>query len=374
MPKAKTAREKNIDLLIGEKNRLNQKFGHGTGSLASDPYQLKVISSGIFSVDYALGTGGWPRGHYAEVYGIPDIGKSSIFGINLLKSTQKQGLLPGIIAFEPYIDDEWLADHGVDPDLVVIARPDTAEDGVEVLWDWINGGILDAVLFDSLASMPLDTEVKDDGKKQAYGNSSMIAFAIRRTLMRAYKNNVFGMFINQVRDKAAGNYVTLDAPGGWAKAHGCSIRVKLRPGRNKYTQKIDGHDVLVGREILAEVVRNKLNEGTGHVAHFDFYQKHTDEYPFGVDTAKDIINTGKMTGVIDETSAGNFVHHTFPQNKKGNNKIIGIKNVEKFFSEHPEATETIHQEVLAVMVEKVEEREQKAAEKEERKLKVVGDE
>lgn len=364
----KTAEQRKHDVLIKEKHRLNEKYGLGTGALASDPYKLNVIPTGIFALDYALGIGGWPRGHFVEVYGPPDIGKSSILGLNVVRQTQVAGMLPGIIAFEPHIDDAWLAKHGVDPDLVIVARPDTAEDGVEVLWDWVNGGVLDTVVFDSLASMPLEAELKDDAKKQAYGNSSLITFAVRRTLMRAYKNNVFGMFINQVRDKNSGQYVTLDAPGGHAKEHSCNIRVKLSPGKARYTVKDNGADVLVGQEILAKVVRNKLSEGTNHTARFDFFQKETDQYPFGIDTTQDVINTGKLTGVIEEPSAGNFIHHTFPENKSGNKQIRGKKKVEEFFAAHPETVETIHQEVIAKMFEKVAEREQK---EEEHNLRVV---
>lgn len=359
---SKAAEQRKHDLLTKEKHRLNEKYGFGTGALASDPYKLNVIPTGIEALNYALGIGGWPRGHLVEVFGPPDIGKSSILGANMVRETQRMGLLPGIIAFEPNVDEAWLAKLGIDPELVVIARPDSAEHGVEILWDWVNGNVLDSILFDSLAAMPLEAELKDDAKKQAYGNSSMITFAVRRILMRAYKNNVFCMMINQVRDKQAGTFVTLDAPGGHAKEHACNIRVKLSPGKARYTLKQDGADVLVGQEVHAKVVRNKLSEGTGHVARFDFFQKQTEQFPFGVDTTKDIINTGKLTGVIEEPSAGNFVHDSFPPNKSGNKQIRGKAKVQQFFAEHPEVVETIHQEILNKMFEKVGEREAKQAE------------
>lgn len=371
---SKSAREKQLEAIEAEKARLNKKYGAGTGATASDPYKLNVIPTGILALDYATGIGGWPRGHFVEVYGVPDIGKSSVLGINMLREAQKLGLFTGIVATEPNIDEAWLRKHGVDTDLVLIARPDTAEEAVEVLWDWVNGGIIDAILFDSLAGMPLEKELADDAKKQAYGNSSLITFAVRRCLMRAYKNNIFVMFINQVRDKQAGQYTMLDAPGGHAKEHACNIRLQLKPGKNRYHIKVKQNeavdDVMVGQEIIAKIVRNKLSEGTGHTARFDFFQKETDIYPFGVDRASDILNTAIMTGTVEETSPGIFVHHSFPAAKNGRNMIKGRKNVAKFFEDNPEIIDTLRTEVLGKMQEKVADRTTKKEAKEAR-LKVV---
>src|SRR3954471_17286724 len=91
-----------------EANRLEQKYGNRVGSLASYDYKLDVIPTGVLALDYALGIGGWPLGHCVEIYGPPDIGKSSTLGLAAIGNAQRQGLTTGIVALEPGIDKNWL--------------------------------------------------------------------------------------------------------------------------------------------------------------------------------------------------------------------------------------------------------------------------
>jgi RecA/RadA recombinase len=90
-----------------EAARLNSKYGLKTGALGSESFHLNVVPTGILSLDYALGTGGWPLGFVVEVFGPPDIGKSSVVGFSAIKSAQAMGKTCGIIAVEPQFDKEW---------------------------------------------------------------------------------------------------------------------------------------------------------------------------------------------------------------------------------------------------------------------------
>ena len=107
-----------------EAARLEKKFGHKTGAIGSATFNMKVVPTGSLALDYALGIGGWPLGHPVEVFGAPDIGKSSVIGFSAIRSAQSLGLLCGMIALEPGFDKDWAIKNCIDPDGLVIARPD----------------------------------------------------------------------------------------------------------------------------------------------------------------------------------------------------------------------------------------------------------
>lgn len=135
----------------------------------------------------------------------------------------------------------------------------------------------------------------------------------------------------------------VDSPGGWAKEHGSTMRVHLKPGKAKYTEKIGDDEVLVGREIIAVVTRNKRSEGTNMRAVFDFYQKETEDHPVGVDYAVDVLNTAVKTGVISK-SGGHYKHPLF-----GDKSIHGLPNIREEFAKNPKIINTLREEVLEAM-------------------------
>lgn len=349
-----------------EAQRLEGKYGHRAGSTAATEYDYDVIPTGIMALDYALGTGGWPRGQIYEVFGIPDIGKSSLLGLSAIHQAQKLGLLCGIVALEPQIDRKWLIKNGVDPELVVVGRPDNGEDAFEMTFDWTTSGAIDFILFDSVGAVLSRTEAEEDGKAKMGGQSGLITWGVKRLLMPAWKNNVGIMMINQVRaDMNSRMPGVLDSPGGHALKHSSGIRVQLRPGKDKFNVKENGEDVLAGREVVAVVKRNKNTEGTGHKAIFKYFHKETDQYPFGIDIVEDVIATGTATGVIK--GVGWYEHHLFPVTKKGEHKVQGKAGIAKFLEDNPQSVDVIRREVLEVMS-----RNQAKARATKTKLEVVG--
>lgn len=293
------SKKQKLKRLQEESKRLDKSYGHQTGGLGSDEVKLNVTSTGILSLDYALGTGGWPKGYVAEVFGPPDIGKSSIIGLNGIRCAQEAGDLCGIIAMEPNFDREWAVKNGVDPELLAIARPDSGEKAFNILYDWVKDDLIDFIVFDSIGALlrgsEIETETGKAAKPGAGGQAALITWGIKRVVSPAWKNNKTIICLNQVRDVMSSTYSMVDSPGGHALKHASSIRLQLKPGRNKY---LDSDKVMVGREIVGEVVRNKLSEGTKQRALFDFYQKATDTHSIGVDFVDDIIRTGKKTGII----------------------------------------------------------------------------
>lgn len=343
-------RETQIRALEQARDKAREKYGEKAVALGNEKYTHNVVPSPSLMLDYKLGTGGFPYGHAVEVFGDNGLGKTSAIGYGTLANVQRQGNLPAIIAAEPIFDEAWAMQHGVDPELCLIKRPDNAEEAFEMLHDLVYGNLIDYILFDSIGALAARSETAEGGKKKAYGISGTVTSGLNATMPRLWKNNIGLMLINQQRQdtSAQANMIMYESPGGEALKHHCAQRIHLKPGKNRYTVKMgsgdDAENVLVGRELVCTFKKNKLAMNTKG-ARFDFFHIATDEYgPVGVDRIDDIIRTGKVTGVMKETSKGWPEHHTFPKGK-----LHGPAAVAKFLSEQPEAEVIIREEVLAKM-------------------------
>ena len=343
--------------LEAERLRMEKKYGHKSAAIGSDDAKYNVIPTGVLALDYALGTGGWPLGQIIEVYGPPDIGKTSVLGYSAYVEAQKLGLVCGLVALEPNFDKAWAAKNGVDVDSLIIGRPDDGDDSFHMLYDWVTGSTVDFIIFDSIGQVLRASEVDEKGKASVGGASALISWGIKRCVMPAWKRNKTVILINQVRDDMDSPIAGMvEAPGGWAKKHASAIRVYMRPGRERFTIKEnDGntnYDLTIGQEIVCKVMRNKLTEGTNARASFNYFQKEVDGQPFGIDRVTDVLRTAMRTGVISRAGAY-YHHHTFPElGKEKEHKLYGKEAVATFFDENPKAVEVIRHEVLTVMIAK----------------------
>lgn len=325
-----------------------QKYGHLSAVTGETGYKINTISTGSLLWDYMTGIGGHPMGNYFEVFGANTIGKTTIVGAGALCSAQAQGMLTGTIAVEPDVDEMWLAKHGVNPDYNVIARPDNGEEAFELLHDWIASGAVDFILFDSIGAISSQKE-QDSDKPQAYGNSALISWGIKRDVVQAWKKNIGVMFLNQVRDDTKAKIAGLvDSPGGHTFKHTMRMRTHIKPGKGRYTVKMsDGHenkDVLVGRQLVVSFKKNKAAQALGRSARFDFYHIESDKYPFGFDVTTDVLAAAKVSGVFE--GSGWIKHRTFP-----GGKINGKEKLGEFIADHPEVLPIIRDDVIKVMLE-----------------------
>jgi recombination protein RecA len=313
-----------------EAARLNSKYGLKTGALGSESFHLNVVPTGILSLDYALGTGGWPLGFVVEVFGPPDIGKSSVVGF----------------------DKEWAVKNGVDPEMLVVARPDTGDDAFAILHDWVTDDLVDFIVFDSIGAVLKAAETAAEGKPMQGGQSNLITWGIKRILTPTWKNNKGVMLLNQIRaDMASRIPNQVESPGGNALKHSCSIRVQLRPGRERHEIAVgtgeDRHKILTGRQMIAVVKRNKHTEGTNARALFHFYQMDTEDKTIGIDISEDVISTSLKTNVIQKSGAY-YSHSAFPDGK-----IHSKEAVKEYLAENPELVTQLRSEVLQTMTENV---------------------
>lgn len=331
--------------LEAARDATNKKFGEKSAALGNEAYTLNVVPSPSLMLDYKLGIGGFPKGHLVEVFGSHGLGKTSALGYGTLANVQRENGLPAIIAMEPRYDKYWAYKlHGLDPDKLLIVRPDSAEEAFDMLHELVYGGLVDYIMIDSIGAMAAESETEEGAKKKAYGVSGIVTTGLNAIMPRLYKNNQGLMIINQQRQAGTfKNSILYDSPGGEGLKHHASIRIHLKPGK-KYKAKIENEEVVVGQELICQFKKNQLAEAANKVAKFDFYHIRTDEYGFGIDKAADLVSVGKVSGVFGVAGAW-LEHPAFPKGK-----LNGQAAVAKFVKEQPEVLDIIRKDVVAQML------------------------
>lgn len=343
---SKQAQRKKLDAM---KSSAIKAYGPRSASFGSESYTLNAVSTGSLMLDYKLGTGGVIYGGLVEVFGANGLGKSSALLYGTLANVQKEEKLAALIAMEPIFDPKWAVKLGLDPDFLLILRPDNAQEAFDMLRDLTFNTSIDFIGVDSLGAMGNESSQKEGGRPKAYGISGEVTSGLNDIMPRLYKANKGLMIVNQQRQAGAANGNTFyESPGGEALKHHSWVRIQVKPGSKKYQVKIDGEDVLAGRELKCTFKKpSKVSHLLGKSAEFDFYTvEHPDfENLIGIDVTGDYVKVAKMTGVF--RSQGSWLEHeVFPKGK-----IQGVAKARKFFGKEPEALEVVRRDVMGVMVQ-----------------------
>ena len=218
-----------------------------------------------------------------------------------------------------------------------------------MLRDLVFNTDIDFIGVDSLGAMGNESSQVVDGKPKAYGISGEVTSGLNDIMPRLYKTNKGLMIINQQRQAGSANGNTFyESPGGEALKHHAWVRIQVKPGTGKYKVKIDGEDVLAGRELKCTFKKpSKVSHLLGKSAEFDFYTvEHPDfENLIGIDQIGDYVKVAKVTGVFK--APGSWLEHpVFPKGK-----IQGVARARKFFAKEPEALEVVRKDVMHVMIE-----------------------
>lgn len=114
-----------------------------------------VLPTGFAALDAALGIGGVPRGRLTELLGMPTSGATTL-ALTLLAQAQAQGDLAGYIDLSRTFDAEHAALLGVDLATLLLVRPASAADALEMIHALIASGGLGVLVVDSLALLQTD--------------------------------------------------------------------------------------------------------------------------------------------------------------------------------------------------------------------------
>jgi recombination protein RecA len=119
----------------------------GEAPAASSPSNRGAISTGFIALDGALGTGGWPRGALALLDAPRGAGATSL-AIRSLAAAQEAGGIVAWIDGAGCLDVAGLARMGVSLEWLLVVRPASVSEGVELAGWLARSGLVDATVLD----------------------------------------------------------------------------------------------------------------------------------------------------------------------------------------------------------------------------------
>ncbi|MEK9154580.1 MAG: recombinase RecA [Patescibacteria group bacterium] len=272
---------------------LQDKFGEGSIMKLGDvkKVDVEVVSTGSFSLDAALGVGGFPRGRIVEIFGPESSGKTTL-ALHAVAEAQKKGGKAAFIDAEHALDPEYAKKIGVKVADLLISQPDSGEEALNILESLVRSSMIDIVVIDSVAALTPKAEIEGEMGAQYIGlQARLMSQALRKITALADRTKTLIIFINQLRDKIGmmGYGEPTTTPGGRALKFYASVRIDIR----RIAQIKKGEES-VGNRVRAKVAKNKV-AAPFKVAEFDIM------YGQGISYVGDILNTALKLGKVSRS-------------------------------------------------------------------------
>ena len=308
---------------------LQEKFGEGAIMKLGDVKHIDVpvISTGSFSLDIALGVGGFPKGRIVEIFGPESSGKTTL-ALHAIAEAQKAGGKTAFIDAEHALDPEYAKKLGVKINELLISQPDSGEEALNIMESLVRSGIIDVIVVDSVAALTPKIEIEGEMGAQYIGlQARMMSQALRKITALADRTKTLIIFINQLRDKIGmmGYGEPTTTPGGRALKFYASVRIDIR----RIAQIKKGEDS-VGNRVRAKVVKNKV-AAPFKIAEFDIM------FGEGISYSGDILNSAIKSGAVSKS--GNT--YSFEGEKLG----VGLEAAKQFLSENKQLLNKIKKQL-----------------------------
>jgi recombination protein RecA len=315
---------------------IQTKFGEGSIMKLGDApkVDIDVIPSGSMGLDMALGVGGIPRGRIIEIFGPESSGKTTL-ALHIVAEAQKKGGVCAYIDAEHAMDPVYAKNLGVNINELLIAQPDTGEQGLEICESLVRSGKIAVVVIDSVAALTPKDEIEGDMGAQHVGKQArLMSQALRKLTAIVSKSNTVVIFINQIRMQIGimfGNPET--TPGGKALKFYTSVRLDIR----RIAQIKKGEEVVGGRTRV-KVVKNKV-AAPFKQTEFDII------YGEGISYQGELMALGEKIGIVSKSSGGSYTYT--PEGKEEVKMGRGYDATRTFLKENPKMEKEIEKTIRA---------------------------
>lgn len=310
------------------------------------PYE--VISTGSLALDLATGVGGYVEGRITEIYGVDDIGKTSLAILGLVEAQRKHPQKQtAFLDMEGKFDPSWAQRHGLDLERNFLLLPDNAEDVADALKMVVRSGLFSMVVVDSIGAMiPEAMKTKDADESVVGKQASIVTRMVNIASTEARKTGVVVLLINQVRANISNYGPDMTTGGGFALKHVTTMKFKMRKtGTAPYVIGSGDDKETVGYEIATLVERNKVAVAR-HTAIFNFMVQATDRYgPLGVDKAHEATVLGERHGIIERKGGW----YSLPDGER----LQGGDKVADYLRDRPDMVAEIRQQVVQTRANEV---------------------
>ena len=302
-------------------SQIEKQFGKGAvirmGDRGADVLQVPVVTTGVISIDLALGVGGVPKGRIVEIYGPESSGKTTL-ALHIAAESQKLGGIAGYVDAEHALDPIYAKKLGVNIDELYIAQPDDGEQALEIAEAMVRSGAIDVVVIDSVAALVPRAEIEGDmGASHMGVQARLMSQALRKLTGITSKTNCIVIFINQLRDKIGVTYGNPETTtGGRALKFYSSVRIDIRKGE---AIKV-GNDI-IGNRTKIKITKNKVAP--------PFKTCEVDiMFGEGISKDADIMDLGVALGLINKSGSW----FAYGEMRLGQ----GRENAKAYLKDHPE--------------------------------------
>lgn len=322
-------RKKTLDFITKE-------IGPGLVCKYSDrpPLDIEVIPSGSFTLDAALGVGGYAKGRIIELFGYEASGKTMLT-LMAISNCQKNGGICAFIDAEHALDPTFAELNGVNMEELYLSQPDYGEQAFDLALALATSGTFDLIVIDSVAALTPKAEIDGDMETNHIGRQArMMSQGLRKLTAVTHKTNTTIMFINQIRQKIGVMYgPDTTTPGGNALKFYASQRLEVSK-----SSPIKGPDEdPIGHVCKVKIVKNKVAPPFKK-AEFRVM------YGTGIDSLGELVDLAVDFGLIDKSGAW----YSYNGERLGQ----GVEKAKEGLLSHPEWLDSIRKDLREHLIKK----------------------
>jgi len=220
------------------------------------------VSTGVPTLDLAIGKPGWPVGRCSSLVGNPGVGKSSLI-YSTLTGVQKSGGISVLVDSEFSLEKTRAQAVGVDISKLILFQGIQLEDFVPLLEEMIakrnsvDPSTLLVVAYDTVSALPSESDltVSPGSMPQPGFHARYFSFAFRRLMERIASERVALIMVHQPRTKIAtmGYGSTLTWLAKTPTTFYSSLIIQLTKFRD-----LKSSQQTVGIEVIAKIIRSKI--------------------------------------------------------------------------------------------------------------------
>ena len=241
-------------------------YGQGTITPANKILNHKCISTGIFSLDYAL-LGGIPEGQMALFSGWESAGKTT-FSLKALANFHKKypESMAIFVDLETSFDAEWAEAQGVDLDRLYVVSGESGEQVVDIVSAAYQAENLGFIIIDSLAEMigtrEINASAYDDhvAPRAKIVNKLIADYVVQQSKrVRLGMHPLTVILINQYRSKAGffmGDPTTL--PGGHWQRFKANTVIHFQLKKEEIGKDTHDIDIVTSNEHSFKIKKSKV--------------------------------------------------------------------------------------------------------------------
>lgn len=361
-PKKKPDNKKVLELKMDRiVEAMNDKYGVNSimrgfpkfeGDPDSDWYNVRRFSTGVPSLDIALG-GGIPVGRYVEFQG-PESSYKTTIGIHAMREFQKKFgkvvFLADAEGTSTQDGGQYLRDLGIEEGLFMCNPSFGLEESTQMILDLMDDEDVRLAMIDSIESLEPVKEYKSRmekevqmGVKQKLLGEFFRKFAAKNNRIVREGGMPFTIIgINQLREKIGVMFGDPEyAPGGRSKDYYQSIRVRYRRG-DVIQEGTGDNKIAVGRVIKFKVSKNKTYP-SGKDGEFNMYSAPNSAgvTPGFCDAPESVILESVRMGLIVRAGA----YYSLRDDPEV--KFKGVEAISQYLKDNPERIDALSEAVLA---------------------------